>query len=485
MANKLKKPETPKAAEKKEKVEKINPEKLKTDREEKVDFKKLARDERTWKIIGTVSLLVSIFLFFAFVSYLFTWKEDQDQVLNNDASFLLDSETRVSNLLGRLGAYVSHFFIYRGFGISSLLFCTFFFIVGINLLFERKVFSIWRNLRYITIGLLIASVSFSFLFSGVSFPLGGRVGDMISNWMINFLGMVGTAAVLTVLTGSYLIWQFNPSFKFLDGSNRKPVAKVDEEGEEDNAFTQPAIVEANNIIGEKGNYLKGGDVPVKVQPQKEEKGEPLSFVQKQEPEEDEEDALDAEEELIINQPLFEKEMVDDILHKNELPEEDEVPFKIEFPEAEEADEQKPQQPLEPQSNALPADNLKLEIFRVEDKPATEIINGKEYSTLPPYEPTLDLRDYKYPGIDLLEAHGSEKIVQDASELETNKNQIITTLKNYDITIQRISATVGPTVTLYEIVPAAGVRISRIKNLEDDIALKSCCLRHSYHCAHSG
>jgi len=90
-------------------------------------------------------------------------------------------------------------------------------------------------------------------------------------------------------------------------------------------------------------------------------------------------------------------------------------------------------------------------------------------------PTLDLANYKYPSIELLETHGSEKIIHDPTELETNKNQIIATLKNYDIEIQRIAATVGPTVTLYEIVPAPGVRISRIKNLEDDIALSLAAL----------
>ncbi|HUN02323.1 MAG TPA: DNA translocase FtsK, partial [Niabella sp.] len=88
----------------------------------------------------------------------------------------------------------------------------------------------------------------------------------------------------------------------------------------------------------------------------------------------------------------------------------------------------------------------------------------------PYEPTLDLRNYKYPETDLLESYGNQNIQQDPAELEENKNQIINTLLNYDIQIQKISATIGPTVTLYEIVPAAGVRISRIKNLEDDIAL---------------
>lgn len=88
----------------------------------------------------------------------------------------------------------------------------------------------------------------------------------------------------------------------------------------------------------------------------------------------------------------------------------------------------------------------------------------------PYEPALDLRDYKYPSLDLLETHGSENPIQDVGELEMNKNQIINTLKNYDIAIQKIFATVGPSFTLYEIVPATGVRISRIKNLDEEIAL---------------
>src|SRR4051794_23865491 len=189
MANKLKKSNTPKNTddksardEKQVKSPKTSAEKLKVDKEEKVDLKKLAKDERTWKIIGTVSLLISIFLFIAFVSYLFTWKEDQSQA-SKGFSFLFDNDTdsRVSNLLGRLGAYASHGLIYNGFGLASFLFCTFFFVVGINLLFDRKVFSIWRNLKYVTIGLVILSVSFAFIFFSAAFPFGGRVGDMISN----------------------------------------------------------------------------------------------------------------------------------------------------------------------------------------------------------------------------------------------------------------------------------------------------------------
>ena len=136
MANKLKKSTTPKVeaekpvkAEKPARATKTSSDKFKSDREEKLDFKKLAKDERTWKILGTISLLISIFLFIAFISYLFTWKEDQSQVMNKSISFLFDNddENKVSNLLGRLGAFTSHNLIYNGFGLASFLFCVKYF----------------------------------------------------------------------------------------------------------------------------------------------------------------------------------------------------------------------------------------------------------------------------------------------------------------------------------------------------------------------
>ena len=470
MANKLKKSTTPKAAAEKperpekEKATKTSVTKFKTDKEEKVDFKKLARDERTWKIIGTLSLLTSIFLFIAFVSYFFTWKEDQDKVLNNDSSFLTDNDTRVANLLGRLGAYISHFFIYRGFGIASMLFCTFFFVVGINLLVNRKVFSIWRNLKYVTIGLLIVSVTFAFIFSSANFPFGGRVGDMISNWLTNFLGTLGTAALLLVVGISYLIWQFNPTFNVPEWKREEPIEQDTEEEVEEEAPLAPAMKSQGSSINdlyaeglsaeepEKGNVLKGeGGMIINDSGHLEDDGIVFQVIER----EDEDD-----NELTINEPVFEKEIVDDILHKHDViePEPEPEPVPVARPAKKEVLEDLPLEIKSPEEISLDDDN-----------------SEKNYSDLPPYEPTLDLRDYKYPKVDMLETHGSEKIVQDPAELEANKNQIINTLKNYDITIQKISATVGPTVTLYEIVPAAGVRISRIKNLEDDIALSLAAL----------
>ena len=114
---------------------------FKAEKEEKIDWKALARDERTWKIVGAVFLLIAIFLFISFVSYLFTWKEDQ-AVAQQGFSALLDNDKPVANLLGRFGAVISHFFIFKAFGIASFLICTFFFVVGVNLLFRRRVFYI-------------------------------------------------------------------------------------------------------------------------------------------------------------------------------------------------------------------------------------------------------------------------------------------------------------------------------------------------------
>jgi S-DNA-T family DNA segregation ATPase FtsK/SpoIIIE len=445
MANKLKKSSKPKIEAKTVKKEKPGGERLKTERDEKIDLKKLAKDERTHKIIGTVFLLISIFLFISFMSYFFTWKEDQSQVFNNP-SFLWDETVKVNNLLGRLGAYVSHFFIYRGFGIASLLFCTFFFVVGINLLVRRKVFSIWRNLRYVTIGLLVASVCFAFLFPGADFHYGGEVGKMINSWLVSFLGWIGTGAVLLVLAVSYLIWQFNPTIKIPE---RKPKEFVSQYGEEVTAGSVEIVDEPNLI--EKRNQLKGEGSLI-INPPIEEKESSFEIIER-----------DDEEALTDSEPIIDKEIASDLLHIHEqdIAKESETEGLIIPP---------PPQKQKPQA----VNDIALEIKTVEEKPVEEE-RQKDYSDLPPYEPTLDLRDYKYPKMDLLEAHGSEKIVQDPSELETNKNQIIATLRNYDIEIQKIFATVGPTVTLYEIIPAAGVRISRIKNLEDDIALSLAAL----------
>lgn len=409
--------------------------------------KQLVKDERTHKIAGTIALLASLFLFIAFTSYLFTWREDQDKVFKGASILMPSAGVKTTNLLGNIGAYISHQFFYNGFGLASFLFCTLFFVMGANALFGKKIFSVWRNVRYLIVGVLFFSIACAFVSPSSQFAWGGAVGTMISDWLVSLIGKIGTAALLLVGGLAYVIWRFNPVFKVPTiprkaASLEEAVLPVNEDDQE--AAPKP----------KKTNKLKKGEQPAPLLGPK----------------------LEIDEDLLEDMQLVER-----------AEEQDEPPFKANTPA--------PPVVIPPPVVTPPINKkqekaqqaaaaLELEIKSMPEEPVTdeelpvpveEVAEEKKPIITTPYEPTLDLKDYKYPSLDLLEQHGSEKIIQDAAELETNKNQIITTLKNYDIDIQKISATVGPTVTLYEIVPAAGVRISRIKNLEDDIALSLAAL----------
>src|SRR3954468_24043203 len=142
-----------------------NPNKLSPDKQEEVSVKEIVKDERTYKIAGTISLLIALFLFVALTSYAFTWQDDQSQIFKFGGIKIFGADdVHVNNLLGVLGAYIAHVFIYKGFGVASFLFCSFFFVLGINLLFGRKVFSLKRNVKYVFTGLLVISIALAFVF---------------------------------------------------------------------------------------------------------------------------------------------------------------------------------------------------------------------------------------------------------------------------------------------------------------------------------
>jgi S-DNA-T family DNA segregation ATPase FtsK/SpoIIIE len=304
MANKLKKKSKPKknpSKSRSSKGEKAIPQ----EKEEKISLKELAGDERTWKIIGSISLLISIFLFISFISYLYTWKQDQDKVFRGGFSILLDNTVQVNNLLGKLGALVSHFFIYKGFGLASFLICTFFFVVGVNLLFSRKVFSIWKNLKYVTVGLLVLSVALAFIFVNNDFRFGGGVGAMINGWLIGTLGTIGTGAVLFVFALGYIIWQFNPAFnlparKELSTGTEEPGVEFVATGESINdAYARQEEMTGNKLTSD-GNMLivANDEGPLHE----------FKVVEKDEP----------EDEIEVITPMPEKEIVNDILHQHEI-----------------------------------------------------------------------------------------------------------------------------------------------------------------------
>lgn len=459
MANKLRSKKEPKVSE-----EALNP-----DSEAKLTVTEIVKDERTSKIAGIAILLLTIFLFIAFTSYFFTWQDDQDKLQIWRKLLFSNLDVKINNQVGYFGAFIAYQLVYNGFGLAAYLFCAFTFVLGVNLFFVKPIFNIWRNIKYVLIGLLVLSTSLAFVTKGATFSWGGALGEYTSAWMVKFIGSFGTGALLVVGSFGYFVWRFNPtfnvpSFDFLI-PKKKEVPFISEDDEQaikqewDLNNPEPLLETEQELVAEEqpaGNRLKNngnaenGIAVIMPESDELEDGGKL-FIDEMAPtlvvETDEEDAnaSDAGEDLSNN---------DDADDDDDTDEDDESE---DFTDLDD-------ELLE---------DLDLEVNEgVKEEVVTAAAIG---SLATKFDATLDLKNYKYPSINLLETHGSEKIVQDPEELETYKNQIIATLKNYDIAIQRISATVGPTVTLYEIVPAPGVRISRIKNLEDDIALSLAAL----------
>lgn len=440
MANTLKSKSTPK----------VNSPILNPDKEADVVVSEVVKDERTMKILGAVSLLVSLFLFVAFTSYLFTWQEDQDMVQLWRTQLFSLQDVKANNLLGYIGAFIAYQMMFNGFGIAAYLFCTFFFVLGVNLFFTKPIFSLWRNLRYVLLGLLVLSTCFAYITPNTTFSWGGALGEYSSSWLTKWIGAFGTGAILLIAVFSYIIWRFNPSFNVPNFDFLIPKKKAPDFVSEDTEEAVKQEWDLNNATPAETNIATGNSLK--------ENASGVSVIM---PEMDE-----AEEAL---GELGPKLFIDELSLNEEPGEEKKTP--LDNNDIEDADDE-----AEPDDEDLDIDDELLEDLDLEiNEVPKEKILASIGSLATKYDATLDLKNYKYPHINLLETHGSEKIVQDPEELETYKNQIIATLKNYDIAIQRISATVGPTVTLYEIVPAPGVRISRIKNLEDDIALSLAAL----------
>lgn len=392
---------------------------------------RLRTDEKLHKIIGAFLLfIVTPYLTVAFISYFFTWQTDQDKVMG-PLGALLSGEVQVTNVLGKFGALLSHIFIHNWFGVTSFFFPVLSLLAGLRLLSGTKLLPIGKTFRFGLFALVFGSVTLGFIFRDNFFYLGGVFGFEISSWLNGIVGAIGTGFLLLFTLLVFLIVTFNMSFKFF---NRKP---------------QPELV-AEEIAEEPS--LKNTIVT------------PL---QKDEEYSDEEIG---EPELVVVPPAEEKtEPVAEVAPPVELP-------------VDEKEEHEPaiELPVEIAEPVVTTDLSDGDVqFTVEKKEETGELSADEIeakvsdlvSQFGEYDPTLDLSGYQFPSIDLLESYGGGKEPNvNTEELTLNKNRIVETLGNYGISIDKIKATIGPTVTLYEIIPAAGVRISKIKNLEDDIAL---------------
>lgn len=353
-------------------------------------------------ILGSLLILFSLALFFSFISYYFTWQADQSLLTE-----FADRNKSAENLLNKFGAGISHFFMYRGFGVASFILPVLLCITGLYLFLGIPLKGLINKWIWGLVLMIWISISLGFFASSQPL-LGGQVGYEMNDFLQDYTGKIGVFLVLLFVFVIILVrlFDFSPE-----------------------RFSQ-AVLSMGSLLPKKpreaevtGDY---GTLEMEV-------GEP-------------------EEELPAN-------VTDLYTHKKDIPvlqgEGDPGPSEADAGEAE----------------------IQMEVEKGADEPEeADILAEKLVADFGEFDPTLELPNYKFPHLDLLDTHGaSGGITINQEELEENKNKIVETLRNYKIGISQIKATIGPTVTLYEIVPDAGIRISKIKSLEDDIALSLAAL----------
>jgi S-DNA-T family DNA segregation ATPase FtsK/SpoIIIE len=388
--------------------------------------------------IGVLLVLLSLYLFLACLSYLFTWKVDQDRVLGVGLfEFLLDSNPEpLTNWLGKFGAWSSHLLVFKWFGLPSFGLIFLLFLTGFKVLFNITLLPMQQTYSRVALIVVWASMFLGYFAHTINF-LGGSFGYYVNHWLALTFGRFGAFIFIGVLAYIVVLVLFNPNFKALFDRLIGPKSTEDDTAQS-NAYDRPKFNDIHVI-----NPIKENDIAEDFV------SETVHFGEEEE--EEEEDFEFDSSELIIS--MKEETKADSSLDGDD-------DFEIEIPEG------------SPEISSS-IGNLG-ESFSVAVAPPDEALTDsdldklrKEYGD---YDPTLDLSSYVLPSIDLLKDYGTGGISVNKQELEDNKNKIVETLSHYKIDIAKIKATVGPTVTLYEIVPAPGVRISKIKNLEDDIAL---------------
>jgi len=401
-------------------------------------------DERIPKLFGLLLLFMAVYLFVAFTSYLFTWQVDQDRVLRFSWELLLNNGPTVDNWLGRLGAFLANFYMYFLFGLPSFGIVYLIWRLGLNRLRRQSLKpmgNLFVKVMLVVIGL---SVLLEFTIGRVwKFPVGGSIGKYLVSHLTGVLGSFGVVLLLLALVGLYLVFEARIDF---NGSPRQIGSDIRDHFSERIRFRgkpKPPRFEPKAAAGTTTAFTEPALAPAAAP-----KKSPLSLTPG--------DGSDFE--IDGPQTLSEKGIEQIPGEQTELPLEAVGDLTL----------------VNPDPLSVGTDNLIIADGDTGiDTSLSVTEENKDHSE--PYDPTLDLPSYDAPHLQLLLDRESGKAEVDRAELEANKDQIIETLLNYKIEITKIRATIGPTVTLYEIVPAPGVRISKIKNLEDDIALSLAAL----------
>jgi S-DNA-T family DNA segregation ATPase FtsK/SpoIIIE len=368
-------------------------------------------------VIGSLLVLFSIALVVAFISFFIYGQQDQSAVLQ-----LSDRTEVVGNWLGKFGAFLADLLIYKGFGVAAFIFGRLFFLSGIYLVLGisvRKLKSIWFWDLFV---IIILSVLFGF-FATSAPELGGTIGYELNLFLQDYIGKTGTLLVLLFGLIVYIIFklQLSPdSIQSFFNDSKKEMAST--------SLTNPLNHTAGDYnLEEFAVNDEDDDIHLKTNGS-------LFEINKE-----------ALKPTINNSSDIQREPIARQLTMEVTP----PPF--------------------PEVIVSASDSFVIETAAEEDI-IEENLASRLVADFGLFDPTLDLSNYKFPTIDLLKEYSTGGITINQEELEENKNRIVDTLRNYKIEIAQIKATVGPSVTLYEIVPEAGIRISKIKSLEDDIAL---------------
>ncbi len=392
----------------------------------------LIKDERFKFVLSVFILFFAAYLTLAFISYIFTWKVDQSNMGQNDAWYV-HSNVIADNWAGNIGAVLANSLIYKWFGVSSFAFIFILVLLSFKLI-NIKLLHFENSVKYSLFGMIWFSIALSFLSSSNYLILGGAYGYYVNYWLNAIVGKTGTVFLLIILLFGFIIFTFENSLYWV---------KIFVKNITERKKIKPAIDAANSKVAIKKQDENDELEKIKEEDIIIETGMPID--------------------LDTNAPLEKVDKKEYKLHDNgEEVLKPDLGFEVENTKDVHVASEKLEEKL--------SGNLALEVEKNKD-----ILVDNQEVQLEDYDPTLDLSNYKFPPIDLLENHstGSSEVTNE--ELISNKNKIVDTLKNYKIEITKIKATIGPTITLYEIIPAPGVRISKIKNLEDDIALSLAAL----------
>ena len=419
-------------------------------------------DERYRKIGGLIFLGLATILILAFTSFLFSWQADHSLVRNLDwNTFKQANPEMAQNWMGILGAYLAHLFIYRWFGVAAYLFILMLALAGVRLLFQYDFLPFRKTLNGAIFFIVWLSVLLGVIFQDFLSFLGGGFGYVAQNWLQGVMGLPGTIIILIVSLLIYLVVSFNMSLwpNFIQDLKA--------------FFTfSPANANADSSHDDQTEAERSDSSDTATPSMSE--GPDKDFTTSEEEAENQGDENPETEEattIEANGDQQEDELTEGIQLKSD--EEENTANQVENEMAGQAEEESQESTsTEEEGNS---DELSLEIENPTANEAEPVETEDVEMTYTEYDPTLDLSNYNFPSIDLLNEYEDQNHEVDPQELEERKNLIINTLKNYKIDIDKIKATVGPTVTLYEIIPSPGVRISKIKNLEDDIALSLAAL----------